>query len=1321
MKHKVIALAFAVGSALSVLGVPTPVAVDNVAGVYENDAIVRRNGSYYNNRPLYAGQNAPQWPYYWVFTGDQPFIRFGGNPWMDGCFMPGFRRADGSAKWLKDFSSREFRYLGGHSEWVLTDKELPGVTVRMHAVVLAEGEGMAVQFKFQGAGPDDKLIWLLGAAYRKDWVNLYDANAVDTAYVRHEGFVPAQAEGNTVEVKDGIVRVAPPAGEQHRHTLTACSAASEIRVADADQWQTPAALLASTGGKCPVACALTPIQGETPITLVSRAWRDTEKNAKAPEPAKEFAAGVARVEALNRRVVSHTPDGRFDFMVKASIMPADGLWNYSGFRHGCISAFPIPLLGWRSPWVGTAYGWHDRVYTAAKNFFASQVTGESYKDQPELAKIIDNNQELDRYIGTLSHPGRDPRFHSKGRLIPNQNSTMYDMQSQFFDAVVEDWRFSADPEMEKLLRPALELHLGYIERCFDPDGDGTYESLPNTFLTDSVWFSGGGTPEQSGFAWRGHLAARDMAKRAGDKKMVEHHEKMLARIRKGFFEKLWHQSGGHPGAYHEYGGEQRLHTDAWMPGIAVALDSPGLLTLDQMASSLRFTEWSWEHEKRPGGGVRVYPSNWVPTLWSNRSKSPGDEHHLALGYCFAGLPEGAMDIINGHLSEMAFESPVPGSLGVPYASCGTDFGDCVAGFTRVVVSGVFGYRPDRPNGLVTIAPQFPAAWDYASFEHPAFKLNYKREGKIERLNVELKEASVMDCELPFRGTGVKSVTLNGKTIKGTVKPGFNRSIYVVRTPVTNKAEIVLEVEETVPVTLAQQLEVDAGAALELSAAPARITEIRDAQGLLAASKISEGKLYATVSGNAGQRRLLARVETGTAPQLRIFDLNIRDRMAEAFAAEKNLRQAPQDATWSGVDLAGVLNGRVSEIYRQAYVSPRPDTVSTCIAIDGHGVWNACYTGKQAPGIDLSNTRALRPVPVYSGELSDLKLGNELTLELWASAEMVPSAGACILDLDGLSVDILPFSGRLVRFVVNGTPIVHHTAAPAGDHLLHLALVLRTGEGGRVYFDGKKTPDPTVPVDVGALKLGLVRIGQDKHGQRRLCGKVARVSIAKRAASAEEISNRTLASAPLPGAVADWRFEEEAPARVVSGVAGAPDLTKMEVAFTRPADLPQQLPVEKGMLTVPQGAKFNWNPGAKDIAFTSMWDNWPKKVSVPVNKKGSSVWALIAGSTNPMQVRIANAVLRFEYVDGKVETLELVNPMNFWCLSPFLQGDYNYGVEKFSLPKEPPAMAQLGSHCRAMVYGWKLRPDVELKQVTLETLSQEVVIGLMGLSVCRETL
>jgi hypothetical protein len=152
------------------------------------------------------------------------------------------------------------------------------------------------------------------------------------------------------------------------------------------------------------------------------------------------------------------------------------------------------------------------------------------------------------------------------------------------------------------------------------------------------------------------------------------------------------------------------------------------------------------------------------------------------------------------------------------------------------------------------------------------------------------------------------------------------------------------------------------------------------------------------------------------------------------------------------------------------------------------------------------------------------------------------------------------------------------------------------------------------------------------------------------------------------------------------------------------------------VTTPQGVPFAALDGEKNIAFTSLWDNWPKSVTVPVHKRGEAVWLLVCGSTNPMQGRIANAVLRFRYADGQEETLELVPPLNLWSLCRFGNVDYDYNRDGFALPKEPPAQVRLGENCRAMVYGWRLRPGVALETATLETLSQEVVIGLMGVTV-----
>jgi hypothetical protein len=156
--------------------------------------------------------------------------------------------------------------------------------------------------------------------------------------------------------------------------------------------------------------------------------------------------------------------------------------------------------------------------------------------------------------------------------------------------------------------------------------------------------------------------------------------------------------------------------------------------------------------------------------------------------------------------------------------------------------------------------------------------------------------------------------------------------------------------------------------------------------------------------------------------------------------------------------------------------------------------------------------------------------------------------------------------------------------------------------------------------------------------------------------------------------------------------------------------------------------FAWNSGEKNIAFTSMWDNYPHKIDFPVNKKGDAVWFLVSGSTNVMQCQIANAVVRLNYADGNTDSLELVPPVNYWNLSTIdshatapgqgSRNDYTSETDRFCMPAKFPETVHLGENCRAMLLNLKLRPGVELKTVSLETLSQEVVVGLMGITVMK---
>jgi hypothetical protein len=158
---------------------------------------------------------------------------------------------------------------------------------------------------------------------------------------------------------------------------------------------------------------------------------------------------------------------------------------------------------------------------------------------------------------------------------------------------------------------------------------------------------------------------------------------------------------------------------------------------------------------------------------------------------------------------------------------------------------------------------------------------------------------------------------------------------------------------------------------------------------------------------------------------------------------------------------------------------------------------------------------------------------------------------------------------------------------------------------------------------------------------------------------------------------------------------------------------------EGQIQTPEGVPFEWNDDTtKNIAFTSLWDNWPDSLNFPVNKKGSSIWFLVGGSTNPMQTNIANAQVIIKYEDDVIERVELIPPVNFWALCKWGGVDYDYERDKFCLPEYPPAQVQLGNNCRAMIVNYKVRKDIEIRSVKLECLSQEVVIGLMGLTLMK---
>ena len=164
-----------------------------------------------------------------------------------------------------------------------------------------------------------------------------------------------------------------------------------------------------------------------------------------------------------------------------------------------------------------------------------------------------------------------------------------------------------------------------------------------------------------------------------------------------------------------------------------------------------------------------------------------------------------------------------------------------------------------------------------------------------------------------------------------------------------------------------------------------------------------------------------------------------------------------------------------------------------------------------------------------------------------------------------------------------------------------------------------------------------------------------------------------------------------------------------------------------------GIPFRLKEKGNNILFTSLWDNYPDSSTISLSGTASHAYLLMVGSTNHMQCHIANGIIRIHYADGTSQATELINPDN-WC--PIEQDFYVDG--KAFQATAPPAVRlhlksgkvsrDLGKELNITgVYGREIEGGAgilldipldhskELKGLTLETLSNDVVIGIMGIT------
>ena len=179
----------------------------------------------------------------------------------------------------------------------------------------------------------------------------------------------------------------------------------------------------------------------------------------------------------------------------------------------------------------------------------------------------------------------------------------------------------------------------------------------------------------------------------------------------------------------------------------------------------------------------------------------------------------------------------------------------------------------------------------------------------------------------------------------------------------------------------------------------------------------------------------------------------------------------------------------------------------------------------------------------------------------------------------------------------------------------------------------------------------------------------------------------------------------------------------------------------GKLTA-AGIPFQMPASGRNTLYTTLWDNYPNEASIPLGGSASHAYMILIGSTNPMQFGIENGEVIVRYTDGSESRLALLPTFN-WAPA---EQDYFFDNAAFALlPGQLPPQRFLlsdGSVHRGLgmdgaggrdetdmrvtrdreipggagvLVDMDLNPGKTLQSLTLRALSNDVVIGMMALT------
>lgn len=649
---------------------------------------------------------------------------------------------------------------------------------------------------------------------------------------------------------------------------------------------------------------------------------------------KELQKVFGRLEKERRGLASTfnftTPDEWLNPVGGALSLAADGIWSGEAWLHGSIG-WRTPHLGWRGAYVGDALGWYDRAVTHLRTYAANQVT-----DIPAVRQhpCQDSTLNLARAVKKWGTP-----MYSNGYICrrPGKKNEMshYDMNMVYADAMLRHFRHTGNREEMRELFPVIKRHLAWEKLNFDPDGDCLYDAYCCIWASDALYYNGGSVTHSSAYNLFANTLAAQVAEAIGED--ATPYRKEAQGIREAMEKTLWMNDRGHWAEFKDRGEDGRLHPAAALWTIYHAIDSEVASPFKNYTATV-YVDQEIPHIPVTAAGMEplytLSTTNWKPYSWSINNVAIAEVMHTALAFWQAGRADEAYKLMRGVMIDNMYTGASPLNFGqisqfdAARNECYRDFADPIGVWSRALTEGLFGIRPDLigADRKVKLIPGFPSDWDKAEVTLPNFSYKFQRKGNQISYKIANRYGNGSKVELTVAAEGVKSVSVNGRNAQ------WKAAENAIGAP---------------------RITIDCGDAAKLDV------------------KIVTNPAAVTMAGN----RYIAE---GPVRFRQMFTDNLEWWKPEVTTTEKNVGYIPQfknikTAQCEPLDISGVYNSNVADIFKQKYLSPRPNVTTLQIPVQGIGEW--CHPDLTAEISDAP----LREILKRGGGVMQTELGVPLRM------------------------------------------------------------------------------------------------------------------------------------------------------------------------------------------------------------------------------------------------------------------------------------------------------------------------------------------------------